>query len=476
MKKYIQISMLFSLSIWVITCGGDDDEGLLFFLPGDGAEEVTDTTTPVGTTATDEEGTPEFNFQTSRDITIEVTVKDQNGVLQGAVIQVLAGEEKLYQSVTQANGMVDGSFNLIDAYEVIALQILVGGQKIVQLIQTEGLLGIHRTIEIQTTVAGDNGNDLDGDGIPDDEDAYPEDPTRASIITTPSTGQLVVAFEDLYPNPGDADFNDYVVIVRNNEEDLNASGQVVAMRATYEHIGAGAGYKNKLMLNVPGNLAGNVKITVTEPNGNTKVSVENHSADLQTIDIFPGLHSKHTLYGNWNSNVGESITQGMTSQLEIEFDEPVERSVIGSAPYDLYLSILKYGNTEVVQVHFPGLYTNESGQDQYIDSNGFPWAVQIPLEWNWPLSRQNIHSAYPQFKNWYESGLEGQPAALDWYKYPAENLNFRFFNIGGTGLEAFLGGSRAGMHVLIAMAVLAILSLFGIRIYRRQRGVASDGS
>ncbi len=46
-----------------------------------------------------------------------------------------------------------------------------------------------------------------GDGVPNDEDDYPEDPTRAFN----SYDTASVAFEDLWPAMGDYDFNDLVL-------------------------------------------------------------------------------------------------------------------------------------------------------------------------------------------------------------------------------------------------------------------------
>jgi hypothetical protein len=56
------------------------------------------------------------------------------------------------------------------------------------------------------------GNDTDGDGIPDNLDAYPLDPTRAFNSYYPNETDFgSFAFEDLWPGYGDYDFNDFVV-------------------------------------------------------------------------------------------------------------------------------------------------------------------------------------------------------------------------------------------------------------------------
>ncbi len=51
--------------------------------------------------------------------------------------------------------------------------------------------------------------DTDRDGVPDIYDVDPLDPEVAFQVRTPASGQFTVAFEDLYPVPGDADYNDF---------------------------------------------------------------------------------------------------------------------------------------------------------------------------------------------------------------------------------------------------------------------------
>ena len=51
--------------------------------------------------------------------------------------------------------------------------------------------------------------DTDGDGIIDNDDAYPEDPEVAFELFTPSKyGKGTIFFQDLWPSTGDYDFND----------------------------------------------------------------------------------------------------------------------------------------------------------------------------------------------------------------------------------------------------------------------------
>jgi len=54
--------------------------------------------------------------------------------------------------------------------------------------------------------------DSDGDGVPDDEDYWPEDATKAYLSVYPSGSKYYFhCYEDLWPGLGDYDFNDVVL-------------------------------------------------------------------------------------------------------------------------------------------------------------------------------------------------------------------------------------------------------------------------
>ena len=62
-------------------------------------------------------------------------------------------------------------------------------------------------------------------------------------LTLPGTAEknyAVVAFEDLYPSAGDADYNDFVVRY-SVEENYNAAGELESINMTYTPIARGAG-------------------------------------------------------------------------------------------------------------------------------------------------------------------------------------------------------------------------------------------
>jgi len=86
--------------------------------------------------------------------------------------------------------------------------------------------------------------DTDGDGIPDNIDAYPTDPTRAFNSFYPNETDFgSFAFEDLWPAFGDYDFNDFVVNF-NYKIVTNAQNSVVDVITQFQIMADGASLNN----------------------------------------------------------------------------------------------------------------------------------------------------------------------------------------------------------------------------------------
>ncbi|MDO8897103.1 MAG: LamG-like jellyroll fold domain-containing protein, partial [Bacteroidales bacterium] len=98
--------------------------------------------------------------------------------------------------------------------------------------------------EIQTNYSTTGvSNDQDGDGIADQDDDYPNDPARAFNNYFPAEGFGSLAFEDLWPNKGDYDFNDLVVDYRFKIV-TNANNKVSDVIGDFVIKAIGAGFEN----------------------------------------------------------------------------------------------------------------------------------------------------------------------------------------------------------------------------------------
>jgi len=420
----------------------------------------------------DQIGNYEFSFNTNINVGFNILVVDPSGPVQGATVNITDpsnGNTIIYQGVTNQNGSVSGNITIPSALESIDVNVVIGSHTGVQTIpiqhQNQFTIFIDRQIVFNQEVEDIISQviDSDGDGIADDLDSYPEDPTRATRTVLPNSGVSIVAYEDLFPNKGDADFNDVVLQVV-NEEDLNAQGQVVRIRGKYKLLAKGAGYAHVIFLNLPGKGLYNAK--VYDSNNNLVSEVSSHLNSFEQLPIFirndrffterkinnSSLYFTNQLCsGMCNVYKNRPISSSYSAEIEIIFDEPINKTQLLSAPYDLYV----YVDNTKKEIHLPGLYKNNNGKDLYLDSDGFPWAIIIPVEWNWPIERDNIRDAYPYFDDWY---LSQGTQYTDWYKRfdeDAKNHQFLFFNISPLSAYFLQFGS---VHQSLIWTFLAIFT------------------
>jgi len=280
-------------------------------------------------------------------------------------------------------------------------------------------------------------SDADGDGIPDDQDDYPNDPLRAFDNYYPAAGFGSLAFEDLWPGKGDYDFNDLVVDYRFHTV-TNAQNKVVDIRATFASKASGAALENGFGFGLPGasaNLSSNpANITVT----GSKI---NHNYIVLNANGHESGQSKPVVIVHdniFNLLPQPGIGLGVNTQEWapfVAFDTTVIRIVPSSADFGLadfnlgswnpFLIVNKerghevhlpnYPATDLVDPAWFGMWEDDSDPGTgrtYKTMNNLPWAIDIPSEFAWPLEKADINMAYLKFKEWAESG--GQMFS-DWY-------------------------------------------------------------
>jgi hypothetical protein len=135
--------------------------------------------------------------------------------------------------------------------------------------------------------------DADNDGIPDEQDEFPNDPERAFIsYYLGETSWKTLMFEDLWPNKGDYDFNDLVVKYKLSFH-LNAQNKYVGLEANFQIAACGASYANGFgfQLNIPNSSVTNV--TGYVHSGNSIVlnanKTEQGSSDEAVIIVYDNI-------------------------------------------------------------------------------------------------------------------------------------------------------------------------------------------
>ncbi|MDD4190772.1 MAG: LruC domain-containing protein [Mangrovibacterium sp.] len=267
-------------------------------------------------------------------------------------------------------------------------------------------------------------DDPDGDGIPNNLDEFPNDPSRAFIAYYPADPGTwnTYFFEDLWPNLGDYDFND-LVIKYQYEYYLNAENEVVDLVAHFQVRAAGASYANgfgfKLdipnasVLNVTGYVHSDTSIAL---NAN---KTEKGSSDEAVIIV----------YNNLRASLG--------SMFNVRHDQP--EVVITPIAVRVYLDKVKQSDVSTVnpfifvdqdrgrEVHLMGYAPTSKANPDYFgkeddDSNSgvyyrskqrYPWGLDVPSDVRHLLEKIDFTTGYPDFVKWAESG---GTLHQDWYR------------------------------------------------------------
>lgn len=356
-----------------------------------------------------------FKFQTTKSYNLNTKVVDSSQTLiAGALVSIYelepqTGETKLiFQQVTSSEGKIQGSILVNQATEKVEATVTIGNQTsqgvpiplLVAVQQSDGStvnlpisniaqIDVPVKISIPSQIA-----DRDNDGVPDANDFYPDDPTKATKLRFPSEGFFTVSYEDLFPSAGDADLNDYVVQV-SNEEDLDAQGRVVEIRGEYQHVARGAGYRHSLFLKLPseykiclndkdkGHGNNSTGVDLDNPGKSTGINrnaLENRKASFETkcsredkvsLDVsfesviydaagndtrtgkvrynpsleeiqdgFDILGDSGKTISSSNVDPTKPYKPGHRAVVTIKFNKPVPKVQLGSAPYDLFIRIL----------------------------------------------------------------------------------------------------------------------------------------
>ncbi|MEM7309040.1 MAG: LruC domain-containing protein [Planctomycetota bacterium] len=277
--------------------------------------------------------------------------------------------------------------------------------------------------------------DPDLDGISGVADHFPNDGDRAFTTRLPAHGENVVGIEDLYPIVGDADFNDSV-LAYHVDQVTNAAGAVTELQLTFSLVGRGAGFDHAIGLRLPGlpsDLTGLVEIERILSNDEGTVQLEDARSLAGVIasggrvdDVFPstyealpplpGMTFTNTQFGVIDRPCG-------SSRVLYRFDTPVPAASLGTAPYDLYM-LVKHGE-ELWDIHFPGYsgfedrpshLPTETGASSFLDDNGYPWMLEVPTDWQFPVEKIRIWDAYGSFDAWVATS---GASSTDWYLSPS---------------------------------------------------------
>lgn len=281
--------------------------------------------------------------------------------------------------------------------------------------------------------------DTDGDGIIDELDVEPNDPTIAHAEYTPSVlGNGSLGFEDLWPSEGDYDFNDLVVRYRFIKY-LNADNKMIKLQAQFQIKAIGASMHNgfgieldcdpSLVESVSGS---NITKGLVALDGK---GIENGSSNKTSIIVFDDAFDNINFPGGGvfiNTEKNSQLATGNIITITVKFNQLVHTDAAGLAPFNPFIFV---GGDRSKEVHLAddlptfkantNLFgsgdddSNPSGNRYYRAENNAPWAINISHEFRHPLEKKRIDEAYNYFVSW---ALSSGSTYGDWYK---DNQGYR---------------------------------------------------
>lgn len=275
---------------------------------------------------------------------------------------------------------------------------------------------------------GEIPDDADNDGIPDNTDDYPNDPLKAYNNYSPGEGIYgTLAYEDLWPQKGDYDFND-LVIDYNYNIITNANNRVVEMDADFLVKASGGSYLNSFAFELAVSQSTVTNVIGQQLSGNTFSLNSNKTEANQTNAVIALFDDANTLFnteGIVNTNPSAPFHSPVSIDIQVLFDGSFEISDLGTAPYnpfilanqrrDYEIHLAGYRNTPLANTTIFGTHDDDSNiaQEKYYQtSNNLPWAIHLPVSFDYPTETTSIENAYLKFVDWAESGGTAFP---NWY-------------------------------------------------------------
>lgn len=273
--------------------------------------------------------------------------------------------------------------------------------------------------------------DADGDGVEDELDEFPNDPTRAFSYYFPSDDSYgTLAFEDTWPSRGDYDFNDMVVDYQYRQI-MNADNKMVALEVEYKVKAAGAGYHNGIgfQMEVNPNMIASVTGTSLQSGYVTTNSNGTEAGQSKaTIIMLDNVYNIMSYPGSGigiNTSPNAPYVQPQSVIATIEFTEPIDIDEAGYAPYNPFLIINGergkevhlpgYPPTDLVDTSYFGTMnddTNLALGKYYLTTANLPWGINLPQSFDYPAEGEEILGAYLRFGQWAQSSGF---SFMDWY-------------------------------------------------------------
>lgn len=263
--------------------------------------------------------------------------------------------------------------------------------------------------------------DTDNDGLADNLDDYPTDPTKAFdnyIVPGGYDAGATVTFEDMWPAKGDYDLND-VVMSYQLKVITNSSNNVVAVNGVYNLTARGGIFHNGFGIEFPIS-----RSSVSDVQG----AVLEEGQSKAVLILFTNMASQ--MY-YMNTILSEPTSATVAYNISFKINNGPSLNNFGLNEYNPFIWNNNKGRG--AEIHLPGktptslgdvtmfgTFDDRSNAAQgkyYVSDNGFPWAITIPVKgFIYPVEGKDIVSGYLKFPNWVTSG---GTQFVDWYSNTA---------------------------------------------------------
>jgi LruC domain-containing protein len=273
--------------------------------------------------------------------------------------------------------------------------------------------------------------DGDHDGVVDLVDVAPCDPGVVAWQYSPALGVYgMLLFEDLWPDRGDFDFND-AVVVHNTTLGLDAQGRLTRVVLELEVLALGALYDNGLayQLPVPRGLIAAADLRV---DGGPATGLAPWATEAEAV--FTLVEPARALFGGRPGWINTDPSQPTLPSVHLSLDVTLSAGVqvdAAQAPFDLFI----FDQTRGVEVHRPE-YRGTSRLDPaligvrddgtsplraFVTKNGIPFALAFPDLVSYPPEGVSIEVLYPEVVTF---GLTQGQGAQDFYLFPVPGEAF----------------------------------------------------
>ena len=354
-----------------------------------------------------------------------IKVDDETTINGGSEVGLYSGAMFRTKDL-KLNGMIKGYVST-SLFKVTNDTRINGGASVVNFIQFCDLNGIETnlgtigsgaaqgcSLYIPTTACNPDGNgsapiiDADGDGVSDVLDEYPTDASKAYNNYYPSvSGYATLAFEDLWPSRGDYDMNDVVMKYKYNVV-TNASNNVAQVIGNYTLLATGGSFQNGFGVEFPitrNKVAGLTGGTLEIGQTNAVVTLfSNSRSEMEAWNTVPSAvtASAKNYTINFTVSAGTSLSSfGLGSynpfiwNNTVGFGRGYEVHLPRKAPTSLANTAL-FGSSNDNTTSIPNTYMSKG--------NNLPWAIDVPVVFNYPIERADITTAHLKFASWVTSG------------------------------------------------------------------------